>query len=132
MGPLEIAETPFVAALPQRLLSHPNGWALAVVGHIDRAWGYSIRPQGVGPQLVPFRNFLGRMMNGEPIGHAMKDISEKYAILSTNLLDLLDVNSPGPKPSDKDLAWAWVERNNSQNYVLLGDPAARIRSADLR
>src|SRR5262249_42690365 len=46
-GPVEIAEAPFVAALAQRLLA---GGALAVIGHIERAWGYSIQPQGIGPQ----------------------------------------------------------------------------------
>ena len=37
------APKPFIAALPRRLLTHPNGSALAVIGHIDRAWGFSIQ-----------------------------------------------------------------------------------------
>jgi hypothetical protein len=31
---------------------------------------------------------------------------------------------------DRDLVTAWIQRNDAQNYVLLGDPAVRIR-ADL-
>ena len=38
-----LAPKPFIAALPRRLLAHPNGSALAVIGHIDRAWGFSIQ-----------------------------------------------------------------------------------------
>ena len=38
-----LAPKPFMAALPRRLLTHPNGSALAVIGHIDRAWGFSIQ-----------------------------------------------------------------------------------------
>src|SRR5262249_38076772 len=58
-GPVEVAESPFVSALAQRLLT---AGALAVVGHVERAWTYSIRPKGVGAQLLPFYNFLGRVM----------------------------------------------------------------------
>jgi hypothetical protein len=126
-GPVAVAEQPFLAALPQRLLSHPRGGALAVLGHVERAWGYSIQPPGVGPQLVPFRNLIGRILGGEPLGHATKDFSEKYASLSAELLDKLDETRPGPRPSDEELAWTWIERNDAQNYVVLGDPAVRLR-----
>jgi hypothetical protein len=116
-----------VAALPQRLLSHPNGGALAVLGHVERAWGYSIKPPGVGTQLQPFRNLIGYILSGQPVGTATKDISDKYSVLSAELLSKLDETQPGDKPSDKDLAWTWIERNDAQNYVVLGDPAVRVR-----
>ena len=125
-GPISIAEQAFVAALPQRMLSHPQGGALAVLGHIERAWGYSIRPPGVGPQLVPFRNLIGRVLGGEPVGHATKDFSERYATLSADLLDKMDEIRPGERSSDEELAWTWIERNDAQNYVVLGDPAVRL------
>lgn len=126
-GPMAIAEQPFVAALPQRLLSHPQGGALAVLGHIERAWGYSIVPPGVGSQLRKYRELIHRILIGEPVGHATKDFSEKYALLSTELLSKLDETQPGAKPSESELAWTWIERNDAQNYVMLGDPAARVR-----
>jgi hypothetical protein len=130
VGPVGLAEEPFTAALPQRLLSHPRGSALAVVGHVDRAWGFSIQPPGLGPQLLPFRNFLGRVLAGEPVGHATKDFSERFATLSVDLLSKYDRTQPGQRPSDRDLVWTWVERNDAQSYVLLGDPAVQLR-ADL-
>jgi hypothetical protein len=126
-GPVPVAPAPFVAALPQRLLSHPNGPALAVVGHVERAWGYSIKPPGAGTQIGPFRDFLTRVLGGEPVGHATKSFSERYAVLSTELLSYLDDSAAVTRPGASELASCWSERNDAQNYVLLGDPAARLR-----
>jgi hypothetical protein len=129
-GPVEVADAPFVAALPRRLLA---GGALAMVGHVERAWGYSIQPPGVGPQLLPFRNLIGRVLAGEPVGHATQDFSQRYATASAELANQLDPAQPGARrPADEDLAWTWVERNDAQNYVVLGDPAVRLRVDDLK
>jgi hypothetical protein len=124
-GPVEVAEAPFVSALAQRLLA---GGALAVIGHIERAWGYSIQPPGVGPQLQPFRNLIGRVLAGDPVGHSTMDFSQRYATCSTELLSQLDPSLPeARRPTDGELAWTWVERNDAQNYLVLGDPAVRLR-----
>jgi hypothetical protein len=129
-GPLEVADAPFVSALGQRLLA---GGALAVVGHIDRAWAYSIKPRGVGAQIQPFSNFIGRVLAGERVGNGPLDFSERYATSSTTLLSRLDPSLPSAKlPTDRELVSAWIERNDAQNYVVLGDPAVRLRSADLK
>ena len=67
-----LAPQPFVAALPRRLLAHPKGSALAVIGHVDRAWGFSIQPPKMSDaQIGPFYNGLGFIMNGSPVGHAI-------------------------------------------------------------
>ena len=123
----EIAGRPFGAKLPKRLLSHPAGSALAVVGHVERAWGYSIVTPTAGPQLLPFANAIGGILSGIPVGHAVKDFNERYAILSTELSGLLEEIGLGAKVPDDQLAQAWVERNDAQNYVVLGDPAVRLR-----
>lgn len=116
-----------MAALPQRLLSHPGGGALAVIGHVERTWGYSIRPPGLGPRLLPFRNLLGRVLRGEPVGHATKDFSDRYVSAALAIQNATSGTLPGPRPSEADLAAAWVKRNDAQNYILLGDPAVRLR-----
>jgi hypothetical protein len=135
-----LADRPFVAALPQRLLAHPQGGALAVIGHVERAWAHSIQPlddqfrplPNVGPLLTMFRNCVGRILNGDPVGYATKDISEKFADLSAELLDLIGPGPGGVQPTDEKLANTWIERNDAQHYVVLGDPAVRLRAADLR
>ncbi len=123
-----VAEEPFVAALPQRLLGHPEGGALAVVGHIERAWGYSFVSGGEG-QLLPFQNAIGRILSGQPVGYAMKDFNEKYAALSANISDILEQIGFGKLIPDAQLARLWTERNDAQNYVVLGDPAAALKMA---
>ena len=127
-APGQIADRSFVAALPQRLLSHPNGGALAVIGHVERAWGYSIQPPGLGPRLLPFRNLLGRVLRGEPVGHATKDFSDRYVAASLRIQNAIAGTQPNAL-DEADLATAWIERNDAQNYILLGDPAVRLRVA---
>jgi hypothetical protein len=126
-----LAPQPFVAALPQRLLSHPRGGALAVIGHVDRAFGFSIRPpKATGSQILPFRNSLGFILGGTRVGLAlMMQFGQRFAALSTQLLSSVSPSAPEDmKLSDVDLVLCWMERNDAQNYVLLGDPAVRIRA----
>ena len=125
-----LAPKPFIAALPRRLLTHPKGSALAVVGHIDRAWGFSIQgPKTRGPQIGVFRNSLGTILTGGPVGHAVaQQFGGKFAELSATLLSAISPSTPtAMRPNDRDLVSYWLERNDAQNYVVLGDPAARIR-----
>ncbi len=131
MPPTAIADKPFLAALPKALLSHPGGGALAVIAHVERAWGYSIVTANAGPQLVPFENAIGRILSGQPVGHSMKDFNERYAMLATELSSRLEEVSFGATVSDFDLVSSWAERNDAEGYVVLGDPAVQMRVDDL-
>ncbi len=125
--PPVLAPEPFVASLPKALLSHPAGGALAIIGHVDQAWGYSFVSGGTS-HLVPFQSAIGRILRGEPVGHAMKDFTDRYATLSTGLTDQLEkIGLGGLVVPDEKLARLWTERNDAQNYVILGDPAASVR-----
>jgi hypothetical protein len=127
-APARLAETPFVARLPQALLSHPGGGALAVIGHVERAWGCSISSPDVGPQLRPFENLLDIMLAGWPVGHAMRDFRERHAALTAELAYMLEqMRTTLRVYSDQELLANWVERNDARNYSLIGDPAVRIR-----
>ncbi|HKP10480.1 MAG TPA: hypothetical protein VJZ91_00165 [Blastocatellia bacterium] len=126
--PPEIAERPFIAALPRRLLAHPQGGALACIGHVERAWGYSIVTPSAGAQLVPFENAIAGILRGQPVGHAMRDFNERYAALSTSLASMLEELSFGSTAvSNFDLTSAWIGRNDAEGYLILGDPAVRLR-----
>jgi hypothetical protein len=125
-----LAPQPFVAALPRRLLAHPNGSALAIIGHVDRAWGFSIQaPKVADAQIGTFRNSIGFILNGAPVGHAMcGQFGARYSTLSVMLLNATSPTTPSAmRLPDRDLVARWLERNDAQNYVLLGDPAVRIR-----
>ncbi|HEY0988162.1 MAG TPA: C25 family cysteine peptidase [Kofleriaceae bacterium] len=124
--PTPIAPEPFIAALAQRLLGHPGGGALAVIGHVERAWGYSIRPPRVDPQIQPFRNAIARILAGEPLGEATIDLSTRHATLSTELLGILSP-SAAQEVDETALVSRWIEQTDARNYVLLGDPAVRVR-----
>ena len=126
-SPKKIAEQPFYAALPKALLSHRNGGALACIGHVDRAFAFSFLSPEAGPQLQPFRNAIGRILLGQPVGHAVKDFNERYAALSTELSSLLEEVGIGAKISAEQLTTKWIGRNDAEGYMIFGDPAVRLR-----
>ncbi len=125
--PAKLAEAAFAAALPQRLLAHPGGSALGCIGHVERAWGDSIVEAGAGPQLIPFENAIGKILAGQPIGLALKDFNERFAALSVALANLLEQIGDGLIVPDRQLAKAWIQRNDAEGYALFGDPAARLQ-----
>lgn len=88
--PAAMAPEAFVSRLPRRLLVHPNGGALAVVGRVERAWGTSFVEPGVrggNPQnLGTFVNALRRILEGYPIGLAMDYFNLRYGELSSDLV----------------------------------------------
>jgi hypothetical protein len=121
----EIAPHAFLSRLARRLLAHPAGGALAVVGHVERAWSWSFRGLDEGGHAFRsvFESALKRLTKGYPIGFAMEDFNVCYAELASDLDDEIRRVRDG---NDARLAGLWTGRNDARNYALLGDPAVRL------
>jgi hypothetical protein len=129
-----IAPYPLVAQLPQQLLL--NG-ALAVLGHVDRAWTHSFRIDGLAKQTQGFESVLGLLMKGDRAGLATDRFNAIQGSVAMSLTALLEssrqvreLDVPLSPDDLRKLGALWVARNDARNYALLGDPAVRLRFAE--
>lgn len=107
----------FLAGLPRRLLSHPNGGALAVIAHIDTVWECSLLWEGTASQVTSFESTLWSLMRGYPVGEAMKYFRERCGEIASWVVD---------RGSRKKAEGLWLAFQDARGYVVLGDPAVRL------
>lgn len=128
-----IAPAPMVGALPQKLLSRGM---LAVMGHIDMAFPYSFQDYMGTPQVQALRDPLTYVMTGRRVGWAADCLSDRWSRLGLQLTELQN-----PSASGGDAAAAvnpaltlalTLARDDARNYIVLGDPAVRLRVKDLQ
>ncbi len=120
-----IAPCGFTAALPRQML---RSGALAVIGHVERAWGYSfISPRG-DLEHQTFVTALRSLMNGQPVGLATDaSFNLRYAAMSSDLSAALEELRWDPEYlSAYELAHRWTASNDARSYTVIGDPAVGI------
>jgi len=114
------APAPFISRLAQKLLA--NG-ALAVIGHVDRAFPYGFVDVSGTQQVQLIRTPLERLMQGWTAGRAADSFSSAWSSLAAVLQ-----NSP---PASQSMALKLhIARDDARNYVVLGDPATKLRVQD--
>jgi hypothetical protein len=116
-----IAHRDFVGGLPKSLLSHG---ALAAIGHVERAWGYSIMSPGTVDQTGVFESALLQLFRQDPVGLVTENLNMRYADLAAQMTATLEYDRDSVDPYD--LAQMWTEQNDARSYVVIGDPAVRL------
>jgi phosphatidylserine/phosphatidylglycerophosphate/cardiolipin synthase-like enzyme len=124
--PLQIAPRTIFARLPRQLLL---AGAQAVIGHVDRSWAYSFQNQQQQAMVDGFRDPLRRILHGRRIGEALDIFDQRWAAMSTELLRLINNRNAIGNVPDPLLANRWVARDDARNYIILGDPAVRLKTA---
>lgn len=127
-NPLPIASQTFLSGLAQRLLAHPRGGCLAVLGHIDRAFTLSFSWSDESQTQI-FESVLGRLLDGYPIGAATEFINQRHAELAVSTTrDYMIWRAQGhlTESGTADLARRLRASHDVRNFVVLGDPAVRL------
>jgi len=121
-----VAPAPAMSRLPQRLLAHPNGGALAVMAHVDRAWSSSYCSKDIS-RIEGFRTVMNRLMSGKRVGNAIDAWNENWAFISADLVQEMRNFEEGFGDRIK-LKNLWITRDDARNYIVFGDPAVQLRT----
>jgi hypothetical protein len=127
---LQLASAAATSRLPQAMLAHPKGGALAVLAHVDRAWSYSFQTEQGGTQYSGIREVLTCIMQGQRVGNATDRFNVRWAALSAPIADALRDFKTRDIPG-VELTRKWIARDDARNYTILGDPAVRLRIDDM-
>lgn len=130
----------FITALPKRLLANPRG-PLAFIGHIEIVVVESFADANLSARastsrLGPIRQLVDDLIEGATVGYAVRGVNEAYSKANAEIASLEDQlqrhRSKGesvPEGAFINLVNTFIFRNDSQNYIVLGDPAVRARYA---
>jgi hypothetical protein len=120
-----LAPRPFCSALPQALLSHQRGASLGVFGHVDRTLTWSLQPPQAPVATAPFERAVLYVLRGAPLGRALDDLNQRSATLVATVAEAL--RPAGSPLDDVKIVSDWTQQRDATAFVLLGDPAARLK-----
>jgi hypothetical protein len=139
-SPINRAPAPFIARLPQVLLSKGM---LAAIAHIDLAFTYAFEDASRTPQPQALRSPLERLMQGRRVGWAADELSIMWSMRAAQLAMVLQAQ-PAPPPTSAAgaavatapvisprIGYMTIARDDARNYIVLGDPATRLRVQDM-
>ena len=119
----------FISKLPQRLMSHSKGGALAIIGHVDPIYTYSFRGLGQENSRDPslYTKLIGGLQRGYTVGKAMEAFRNRYVGFTSQFAELAmesDLNQETINIPDYENTYTAML--DMRNFVVLGDPAVRI------
>ncbi|MBN1580024.1 MAG: hypothetical protein JXA89_04930 [Anaerolineae bacterium] len=113
--------------LPGRLLSHPQGGMVAVVGYVGRTWGHAFSWERADEQITPFYDALQLLIKGYPVGWSMNPLRYGYVQLGVSLEEMIKERDwDGGGVDDLTLCGTWAATNDLGSVVIVGDPAASL------
>jgi hypothetical protein len=135
--PEKYTDADFVAAIPKKLLAHPRG-PVAFIGHLDTAFLHAFvdieDPHILDrwhTRIAPFVSAVDYLLQVQPSGLAMQDMSNKYGTSSLLITNTWDRYKRGRfewnEEREARFLDNWITRGDAQNYMIYGDPAARLR-----
>jgi hypothetical protein len=99
------------------------------------AFPYAFQDVSGTPQVQAVRTPLELLMRGKRVGLAADSLSILWSSLSSQLGLALGVNPQGGTAASASnsapLAQLTIARDDARNYIVLGDPATKLRIADL-
>ena len=117
---IPVTPAPLISLLAQKLLA---SGALAVIGHVDRAFPYGFVDVNGTPQVALIRTPLERLMQGWRAGRATDSFTTSWSSIAAML-------EKDPPTVQSVALKTHIARDDARNYVVLGDPAVRLRVKD--
>lgn len=116
-----------LARLPQVLLGHPYGGALGVIAHVDMIWTSSFEDSRGQSEVSLYLDLVSRIMQGYTIGAAVELLNQRASQISNLLQERLQRSFIYGEKTDRSILENLMTSSlDARNYVLLGDPAARL------